>query len=55
MTMMLFSLGLGLRWAEVLDEAAAGALAKYVVKVRRGPKRGVVFGAAFFNCFENVS
>jgi predicted permease len=33
MTMMLFSLGLGLRWAEVLDEAAAGALAKYVVKV----------------------
>jgi len=33
MTMMLFFLGLGLRWAEVLDEQAAGALAKYVVKV----------------------
>jgi predicted permease len=33
MTMMLFGLGLALRWGQVLDEPAAGALAKYVVKV----------------------
>jgi hypothetical protein len=32
-TLMLFALGLGLRTMDVLDEAAAGALAKYVVKV----------------------